>query len=179
MTTATYDQYLLSDPTESYTFKVGLFFDRLVARVTVRVVVETARLLFLGFYAEFETFLDGIESAEEQSRTESEFKGLWERKLRVAQNTAQLVKQLESLAGVTYKGKDLVNYLVGRDRLGGLKLFVEATGFEQKGEAILAHAKREFLVAYGKRRLSRGQREALLEKHKELSQLLPGTSKSA
>ncbi len=179
MTTATYDQLTCPDPTETYAFKAGLFVDRLLARLRVRLLVEVARLLFLGFYDDLQNFLRTIQLAEERAQSEAEYKAIWNHKAKVALKTAELVSQLESIGNVRYGSRGLVDYVVGADRLDQLKLFVEISQFEQAGEAILAQAKRDFLTAYGKRAPSKTQRTALLEKHKELRDFLSGLSSSA
>lgn len=178
MTTATYDEFIGSDPTETYAFKVGLFLDRLLARITVRVLVEIAHLLFLKFYDDLGNFLHRTELAEAQSRNESEYTAISKRRIKVAQETARLVEHFESIGGVTFEGKNLVEYLVGRDRLQELKLFVKMAQFEEAGERILVQARRDFFASFGRRRLNKMQRTALLEKRKELSQLLSAPTKS-
>ncbi len=121
----------------------------------------------MGFYDELQTFLDPVALAEDQSRSESEYRAVWERKQKVAQKTASLVAQLELLGQLTYKGTNLLHHIVGAQRLEELTLFVEATNLEKRGERILAQAKKDFLATFGKHQLSRNQRLALLEKHKE------------
>ena len=174
MTTTTYDQFMVSDPTESYAFKIGLFLDRWVAKVRTRILVELAHLLFLKFYDDLQHFLRTIQSEEEQSRTEAQHKVLWDRKSRVAEKTAELIAQLDAIGRVTYRGRDLVDYIVGKDRVEELKLLVDAVRFEQRGEEILARTRKDFLTAFGKRQLTKSQRLALLEKHRELSEFLSG-----
>ncbi len=174
---ATYEHFVRLDPTESPLFKLGLFFDRLVTKVQFRFLVVMTRLLFLGFYDDLRIFLEKIELAEGQAQSESEHKAVWDRKMKVAQETEKLAQLLQSMGRISYQGSDLVAYIVGQDRLEEIKIFVELARLEGRGEAILEQTKRDFLGTFGKRRLTRDQRTTFVRKHKELSQVLSGSSK--
>jgi hypothetical protein len=178
MRSATYEHSTCTDPTDSYLFKIALLLDWLTAKVKHRILIEVTRLLILGFYEDFRDFLHALEQAEDQCRSEAEFKAVWMRKLAAAERVAKLVGQLESIGHVPYNGRDLVNYLVGNDRLEELQLFVKATRLEREAEAMLDKAKRGFLASFAKRRLARDQRAALLQKYRELTQLTSGTTDS-
>jgi hypothetical protein len=178
MTTTTYDQFVGPDPTESYTFRAAVLFEWVLARAKLRFLIEITRLLLLGFYEDFRDFVRDIEQAEDRSKCEAGFKAIWARKSAAAEKVATLVSQLESMGDVPYRGRYLVDYLLGRDRLEKLKLFVEATKLEARAEGLLDKAKREFLASFGKRKLTKGQRTALLQKYKELAQLASGSTET-
>jgi hypothetical protein len=179
MTTTTYDQFMASDPTDSYAFRIGLILNRWVTKVRARVLVEPAHLLFLKFYDDLQVFLRMIQLAEEQSRSEAEYKVLWEQKSQVVARTGELVARIDAIGRVTYNGRDLVDYIVGKERAEELRLLVDTVQFEQRGEEILARTRQDFLATFRKRQLTKSQRSALLEKHRELSEFLSGKTQSA
>ncbi len=176
MTSVTYDQLVCMDPTSTYQFKGVILLERLITRIRLRFLLEMTRLLMLGFYDDFQTFLQNVESAEHRSRSESEFRAIFGCKLRAAQATSGMIERLQILEGLRYRERDLLDYLIGRDRLEELSLFVKATMIENEAEGMLDEAKREFLKSFAKRKLTKVQRAAILQKYDELSPRAPRIS---
>lgn len=171
MDATTYEQFVGLDPTKSFLFRAAIVLERLITAFRVRLLIEVTRLVLLGFYDDFRTFLDAIEGAEDQTHKESEYIAIWSLKTSVAEKTGKLVERLESIRGITYRGKNLGDYLIGKERLDHLKLFVEVAKLERQGEDILRQARKDFLASFAKYKLTSSQRTALLEKYKELSKL--------
>lgn len=169
MPTATYEQFVVLDPTESFAFKVGALLNRLLAKVRLRLLIEAARLFFLGFYDEFIQFVGMIEEAEARSRSEAEWDKIWRLRLHVAERIEGLLDRFALLERASYRGRDLLDYLIGRDRLEQLRLFVSATRLDQQAELAIQQSKREFLATFVKQKLSRAQRTAFLEKYREMT----------
>ena len=174
MTTITYDQLVARDPTESSLFKCAMVFDRVVAKLKLKFLIEVMRLLMLGFYEDFRCFVQATDGAEAQAEKQAQFMAVQKLKLAAAANTAKLISRLESLDGVPYKGGNLLDYILGRDRLDDLRLFVKATRVEHQAEEVLDQAKSQFLSSFAKRRLSKSQQTALLQKFNELKQVAVG-----
>ena len=169
MATTTYDQFLGLDPTESFAFKAGAFLNGLLARFRLRLFIEAARLFFLGFYDEFVQFVNMIEEAEARSGNEAEWSKVWVLRVHVAERIEKLLDRFAQLEGASYRGKDLLDYLLGRDRIEQLRLFVWATRLDQQAEVAIEQSKKEFLASFGRRTLTRAQRTAFLEKYEELA----------
>lgn len=170
MDATTYGQLAGLDPTNSNYYKATLFLERLLLRFRLRLVVETAHLLFLGFFEDFRIFLQRIEDAENASQSEAEFMAVWNCKTKVGEKTSRLVSSLESIGNYVYKGRDLVDYVAGRDHLEEMKLFVRVVQFEREAEGALNQTKMAFLTAFGQRKLTQNQRSALLKKYRELTE---------
>ncbi len=172
MASITYEELQGIDPTDSILYRAAVLFDGLLRRVKLGILVEISRLLFLGFYEDFRIFLDAIEQAEGASVNAGEFEAVWSCKLRVANKIAVLVARLESIGAASYKDTSLIHYIAGKERLEGLKLFVQATDVERQGEEILTRTKGAFLTSFAQRKLTQNQQASLLEKYKELAEVL-------
>lgn len=173
MTTATYETWSRLDPTESSLFRWTVRLERVIATFKFRFLIELTRLLLLGFYEDFQAFLVRIELEEDRSENEAQFKAVFGHKARAADRVEQLVSHLDSLGAVSYKGRNLREYLVGTDRLEELRLFVRATALEREGEEILDQSRRKLVVTVTQRRLTPNQRTAMLDRYKELAELPP------
>lgn len=156
-----------------------MILQRLTAAAKLRVLVELTRLVLLGFYDDFCRFMDDMEQAENQSQSEAVFSTVWSLRLSAAEKTSKLIQRLERMKDVSYKGRSLLDYLIGDNRLEEMSLFVQMVKLEAEGEQILAKAKRDFMAAFGKRKLSKNQRTALLEKYRELLPVASQTGNSA
>lgn len=179
MSVTTYEQFASIDPTQSFLFKAALVLERAVAAMRIRVLIEVARLVMLGFYDDFRTFVDMVERVESQSRTEAQYTAIWSSKVKASENTEKLIHHLEALASFTYRGRNLVDYVMGADRLQHMKLFVEMVRVERQGEEILGRARKDFLAAFARHKLTNSQRTALLLKYKEMSEAAVATPHSA
>jgi len=173
MTTDTYDTWSRLDPTESSMFWLAVRLERVITRVKFHFLIELTRLLLLGFYEDFQTFLATIELEEGRSENEAQFTAVFRHKARAAERIEQLVSRLDSLGAVSYKGRSLPEYLVGRGRLDELKLFARATALEREGEEILDQSKKKFVLTVTQRKLTPNQRTALLDRYRELAELPP------
>lgn len=173
MTTATYDTWSRLDPTESSMFWWAVRLERVITTVKFHFLIELTRLLLLGFYEDFQTFLAKIELEEGRCESEAQFTAIFGYKARAAGRIEQLVCRLDSLGDVSYKGRNLPEYLVGTDRLEELKLFVRATALEREGEEILDRSKKKFVFTVTQRKLTPNQRTALLDRYRELAELPP------
>jgi hypothetical protein len=169
MSSVTYDLTLAADPTQAFTFKAGMFLNRLQRRFRFRIIVEIARLLFLGFYEDFVEYGDLLETAEAGSKNATDFEAVWRRRLRAARDIERLIATFESMQGASYQGRDLVEYVIGSERLEHLRAFVVATRLDERAETAIAQAKRQFLRTFATRKLSNAQRTAFVEKYRALS----------
>jgi hypothetical protein len=170
MTTTTADQFLLSaDPTDSYEFKAFILLDSIVTRIKLRGLIELVRLSFLGFYDRFETFLDQIQHAEDDVVGEEAVAALLAQKLRFAQNVKTLVARLEPMTLVPFKDGNLAEYVAGKERIETLKLFITSTILEHQAEEMIEQSKTEFLSNFARRRLTRDQRNRLIENYRKIS----------
>lgn len=174
MTTATYDEWSRLDPTESAVFWWAVRLERVIATVRLHFLIELTRLLLLGFYEDFQSFLVRVEVEEDRGENEAQFKAIFRLKARAAERVEELLSRLDSLAGVSYKGRSLPEYLVGTERREELKLFLRATALEREGEEILEHSKKKYLISVTQRKLTANQRTALLDRYRELAELPRG-----
>jgi hypothetical protein len=173
MTAATFDTWSRLDPTESSIFWWAVRLERVIATVKFHFLIELTRLLLLGFYEDFQTFLATIELEEGRSENEAQFTAVFGYKARAAERIEQLVSRLDSLRAVSHKGRNLPEYLVGTDRLEELKLFVRATALEREGEEVLDRSKKKFVLTVTQRKLTPNQRTALLDRYRELAEAPP------
>jgi len=170
MTTITADQFLLSaDPTDSYEFKAFILLDSIVRRIKLRGLIELVRLSFLGFYDRFETFLDQIQKAEDDVLGEEAVATVLAHKLRLAQNVKALVARLEPMTHVRFKDGNLADYVAGKERIETLKLFITSTMLEHQAEEMIEQSKTEFLSNFARRRLTKEQRNRLIENYRKIS----------
>ncbi len=68
-----------------------------------------------------------------------------------------------------FKGSDLADYVAGKDRIEVLRFFIKNTRFEHEAEEIIEHSKVEFLSRFARRKLTREQRNLLVEKYRKIS----------
>lgn len=170
MTTTTADQFQLSaDPTESFEFKAFILLDSIVTRIKLRILIELVRLSFLGFYDRFEKFLDQIQQHEDDAMGEEGMAAVLAQRARLAQNVQTLVARLEPMLSVRFKNANLAEYVAGKDRIEALRLFIAHTGLEQQAEEMIEQSKTEFLSNFARRRLTREQKNRLLENHRKIS----------
>jgi hypothetical protein len=169
MTTTTADRFSPFDPAQSFEFKAFLFFERLVATVKVRILVELARLSFLGFFDRFESFLDELQLAEDESTSEQDIRAVLDQKIKLVKNIERLVTSLESMRGVSFKKSNLAIYVAGKERIEMLGNFLKSTALEQGVEEQIEEAKTDFLSTFARRKLTREQRALLIEKYRKLS----------
>jgi len=179
MSATTYDRFASLDPTNTPLFRMAMILQRMTAAAKLRVLVELTRLVLLGFYDDFCRFIDHVEQAENQSQGEAGFSAVSSLKLSTAEKTSKLIQRLERMKHVSYKGTNLIDYLIGDNRLEEMSLFVQMVKLEAEGEQILAKAKMGFMAAFGKHKLSKNQRTALLEKYRELLPVASATGDSA
>ncbi len=172
MTTTTADQFQLSaDPADSYEFKAFILLDSIVTRIKLRGLIELVRLSFLGFYDRFETFLDQIQQAEDDVVGEEAVASVLAQKLRLAQNVKTLVARLEPMTHVPFRGGNLGEYVAGKERIETLKLFITSTTLEHQAEEMIEQSKIEFLSNFARRRLTREQRNRLIENYRKISSI--------
>ncbi|HMD85679.1 MAG TPA: hypothetical protein VKO18_13375 [Terriglobia bacterium] len=173
MTTATYDSWSRLDPTDSTVFRWADRLGRVITTVKIHFLIELTRLFLLGFYDDFQTFLVRVEFEENRSESEAQFRAIFGVKIRAAERIEQLLSRLDLLGAVSYRGRNLSEYLVGTDRMEDLKLFVRAMSLEREGEEILDRSKKKFVFTVTQRKLTPNQRTALLDRYRELAQLPP------
>jgi hypothetical protein len=170
MTTTTADQFQLSiDPTESFEFKAFILLDTIVRRIKLRLLIELVRLSFLGFYDRFEKFLEQVQQYEDDAMGEEAITAILAQKLRLAQNVRTLVARLEPMTSVPFKGVNLGEYVAGKERIEALRLFIAHAELEQQAEEMIEQSKTEFLSNFARRRLTREQKNRLVEKHRKIS----------
>jgi hypothetical protein len=169
MTTTTANFPLLPDPTESFEFRAFILLDLIVARVKLRAVIELARLSFLGFYDRLEKFVDQLQRAEDDAVGEAAVKAIVEQRLRLATNVERLLSRLEPMAQVPFKRSSLGDYIAGIDRIEVLKAFIRIAKAEEAAEDLIERSKTEFLSEFARRRLTKHQRDLLIEKHRKFS----------
>jgi hypothetical protein len=169
MSSVTYDELVGTNPTDSFFFKAGMLLNRVQRRVRFRLVVEMARLFFLGFYEDFVRFAEALDEAESRSRDAAEFEKVWSCRLNAAEKIERLVECFDSMRHFRYKGKNLVDYVIGDERLEQLRAFVQGTRVDEQAELAISRAKNGFLSTFAARRLNRTQRSALLEKYREMA----------
>jgi hypothetical protein len=168
MSSITYDELVGQDPTDSFLFKAVMFLNQVQRRVRFGLLVEATRLSFLGFYDDFVKFAEALDEAEGRSQNAPEFDRVWECRLHAAGKIEKLIACFEPLRGARYGGRDLVDYIIGDERLDQLAVFAQATRLDEQAESVIARAKGQFLSTFATRKLNRAQRSALLDKYREL-----------
>ena len=169
MTTITADRFPAFDPAESFEFRAFLLLDAVVARVRARILVELVRLSFLGFFDRFESFVDSLQKAEDESASETEIHTVLEHKMKLAASIERLMKSLDSMARVPFRESNLAAYVAGDGRIEALRDFVSSAQLEQGIENQIEQAKTEFLSTFARRKLTREQRRVLIDKYRKIS----------
>jgi hypothetical protein len=170
MTTTTADHFaLFADPSESFEFKAFILLDSIIVRIKLRGLIELTRLSFLGFYDRFEKFLSQIQYIEDDTVGEEAMKAVLSQRLRLAQNVERLVARLEPMTHVPFKDSNLGEYIAGKDRIDVLKFFIKNTRFEHEAEELIEHSKIQFLSRFARRKLTREQKNLLVEKYRKIS----------
>jgi hypothetical protein len=169
MTTATAGLSLFTDPTESFEFRAFIFLDLIVARLKLRVLIELARLSFLGFYDRLEKSLDQLERAENEIIGEAEIKAIVEHRLHLASNIETLLGRLEPMTRMQFKNSTVGDYVAGKDRIETLRAIIKSAKIEHRAEELIENSKIEFLSEFARRKLTKHQRDQLVERHRRLS----------
>lgn len=169
MTTTTADRFPAFDPAQSFEFRAFLILDRVVTKVHLRILVELTRLSFLGFFDRFESFLSSLLLAEDEAMSERGIREILEQKVKLAKSIERLVKSLESMGHVPFRNSSLAVYIAGNDRIETLKSFVNSAKLESGIEDQIEQAKLDFLSTFARRKLTREQRNLLVEKYRKIS----------
>jgi len=70
---------------------------------------------------------------------------------------------------VPFKGASLGEYVAGKERIETLRFFIRSTTLEQQAEEMIEQSKTEFLSNFARRRLTREQRNRLIENYRKIS----------
>jgi hypothetical protein len=169
MTTATATPSFFADPTASFEFRAFIFLDLIVSRVKLRILIEFARLSFLGFYDRLEKSLEQLAQAENAASSEPDIKMVVEYRMQLASSMDSILARLEPMMRIVFKDSTLGEYIAGRDRIDTLRATSSNIKLEQEAEGLIEHSKTEFLSQFARRRLTKTQRELLIERHRKLS----------
>jgi hypothetical protein len=169
MTTTTADRFPEFDPAQSFELRAFFLLDPIVAKVRARILVELTRLSFLGFFDRFESFLDSVQLAEDEATSEHEVCEILSQKDKLAKSIERLVNSLDSMARVPFRDSSLAVYVAGNSRMEILKAFVASAKLERGIEDQIEQAKLDFLSKFARRKLTRDQRQLLVEKYRKIT----------